>query len=192
MPGLLGSSLRLKPAAFMLFVSCSLAATAQNSDFNLDIHANAHATAKDIGLPVYPGAQIFKDKDEQSGADLGFGFNDLHFGLKVINYVTHDPGSKVLDFYRKRLATYGQVLECRGGKPVGSLQRTESGLTCSDKKSGENLEVNGDSSDDHQLRAGTPLLYRMVAFPKTEGQETRFGLLLLQLPKDSGSSPKSD
>ena len=35
---------------------------AQDSDFNLDLHANGHATAKEIGLPSYPGAKRFKEK----------------------------------------------------------------------------------------------------------------------------------
>ena len=34
---------------------------AQDSDFNLNMHANGHATAKEIGLPVYPGATLFRE-----------------------------------------------------------------------------------------------------------------------------------
>src|SRR5579871_5672882 len=53
-------------------VSFAVPCFAQNSDFNLNMHANSHATAKDIGLPVYPGATPFRDKDsDSSSADLG-------------------------------------------------------------------------------------------------------------------------
>jgi hypothetical protein len=47
-------------------VSVAFTCFAQNSDFNLNLHANSHVTAKDIGLPVYPGATLFKDKDSDS------------------------------------------------------------------------------------------------------------------------------
>ncbi len=57
----------------MAAVPFAVPSFAQNSDFNLNMHANSHATAKDIGLPVYPGATPFKDKDsDSSSADLGF------------------------------------------------------------------------------------------------------------------------
>ena len=39
---------------------------AQDSGFSLDLHANSHATAKDIGLPLYPGASPWKDSDKDS------------------------------------------------------------------------------------------------------------------------------
>jgi hypothetical protein len=54
-------------------VSVTVPSFGQNSDFNLNVHANSHATAKDIGLPAYPGATPFKDKDsDSSSADLLF------------------------------------------------------------------------------------------------------------------------
>ena len=70
---------------------------AQNSDFKLDVHANDRATAEKIGLPVYPGAEIYQDKDNSS-ADLGLVLNSFHFDLKAVNYITPDAPDKVLDF----------------------------------------------------------------------------------------------
>src|ERR1700679_2258999 len=46
-----------------------VACSAQDSSFNLDLHANSHVTAKDIGLPVYPGATPWKEKDSDSAAN---------------------------------------------------------------------------------------------------------------------------
>jgi hypothetical protein len=156
---------------------------AQNSDFNLNVHANSHATAKDIGLPVYPGATPFKDKDsDSSSADLGLLLNSFHFSLKAASFVTTDSPEHVLDFYRKPLAKFGEVLECDHGKPVGSLTVTKSGLTCGDRKSGH-MTVNG-SDSDHELRAGTPEQFRIVGVDKTENGKTKLGLVALVLPKD--------
>ena len=164
---------------------------AQDSGFSLDLHANSHATAKDIGLPVYPGATPWKDPNNDSAANLGFGLNGFHFGLLAASYATSDSPAQIINYYRKPLAHYGEVLECYKGKPVGALTVTRSGLTCSANKNGH-IEVNGngDSSANHELRAGTPLRFRIVGISDSQAGKTRFGLVYLELPKDSGSDSK--
>ena len=157
---------------------------AQNSDFNLNAHANSHATARDIGLPVYPGATPFRDKDNSSAVDMGVVLNSFHINLQVATFVTTASPEQVLEFYRKPLAKYGEVLECAHGKPVGSLAVTRSGLTCgNDKNSG--IKVNG-SDMDHELRAGTPEHFRIVGIDSTEPGKTKFGLVAMVLPKEKG------
>ncbi len=121
-------------AAFAVAVLLGRSGYAQDSDFNLNVHANSHATAKGLGLPVYPGATPFKDTDsDSSSADLGFVLNSFHISVQVVSYVTTDSPAQVLAFYRKPLAKFGEVLECDHGKPVGALTVTKSGLTCGDK-----------------------------------------------------------
>ncbi len=158
---------------------------AQDSDFQLDLHANSHATAQAIGLPAYPGAKLYKAKDDDSGAaDFGMVLNSFHFRLQVASYLTPDAPEKVLEFYRKPLGRYGEVLECEHGKPVGALTETRSGLTCGDKGK---IQINdtADSSTDHELRAGTPQRFRIVAIDTGVAGQTRFGLVALELPKDT-------
>lgn len=164
-------------------VSVAFACSAQNSDFNLNVHANSHATAKDIGLPVYPGATLFKDKgSDSSSADLGLALNSFHFNVKAVSFVTTDPPKQVLEFYKRPLAKYGQVLECNHGQPVGPLTVTKSGLTCGDHKGG-GTTVDG-SDRDMELRAGKPEQFRIVGIDGTEAGKTKFGLVALVLPKD--------
>jgi hypothetical protein len=172
----------------VLLLAGSSFCVAQDSGFSLDLHANSHATAKDIGLPDYPGAKPYKDGDNDSAADLGMSFKDFHFKLLAASYVSGDSAAQILDYYRKPLARYGEVLECYKGKPVGALTVTKSGLTC-DAKKGGHIEVNGsgDSSTDHELRAGTPLRFRIVGISDAKDGKTRFGLVYLELPKDSDS-----
>jgi hypothetical protein len=164
-----------------LLVGGSAASVGQNSGVNLALHANSHASAADIGLPPYPGATLYKDKDNDSGADLGLTLNDIHFSLLAVNYVTSDSPAQVLAFYRKPLSRYGEVLECDQGKPVGNLTVTRSGLTCG------NVQVDGntDSSTGHEIRAGSPQRYRIVGIDASHTGSTRFGLVYLDLPKDS-------
>jgi hypothetical protein len=167
-------------------LSISLPSSAQNSGFNLNVHANPHATAEAIGLPFYPGATPFKDKDsDSSSADLALFLNSFHFSMKLAIFVTSDSPQHILDFYRKPLAKYGEVLECDHGKPVGSLTRTKSGLTCGDNSAGHTT-VNG-SDTDHELRAGTPQRFRIVGIDRTDNGKTKFGLVALVLPKEDDS-----
>jgi hypothetical protein len=172
------------PAIVLMCVaSFAVPSFAQNSDFNLDMHANSHATAKDIGLPAYPGAEPFKDKDsDTSSGDVLFMLNSFHFSVKAASFVTTDSPEQVIGFYRKPMAKYGEVLECDHGKPVGSLSRTKSGLTCGDDKSG-NTTVNG-SDSDHELRAGTPEQFWIVGIDRPKSGKTKFGLVALVLPKE--------
>jgi hypothetical protein len=153
----------------------------QDSGINLALHANSNARAADIGLPAYPGATLFKDTDNDSAADLGLTLGDFHFSLLAVNYVTSDSATQVLAFYRKPLSRYGEVLECDHGKPVGALTVTRSGLTCGN----ESMNDSANSSTDREIRAGSPHQYRIVGIDESHRGSTRFGLVYLDLPKDS-------
>ncbi len=177
-------SASLLSAAILLFGSAL--SRGQDSGVNLALHANSHARAADIGLPVYPGATLYKDADNDSGADLGLTAGDFHFSLLAVNYISTDSAAQVLAFYRKPLSRYGEVLECNQGKPVGSLTVTRNGLTCGH----EQVSGNTDSSTDHELRAGSPHQYRIVGIDESHPGSTRFGLVYLDLPKDSGDKAK--
>jgi hypothetical protein len=158
----------------------------------IEVHANDHATLADIGLPSYPGATLCKAPDNDATFDLGYTFGDSHFRLMAANYVTSDAQEQVLSFYRKPLSHYGEVLECKDGKPVSTLTITRSGLTCSDEQGGGHMQVNGHSdSTDHELRAGTPHEFRVVGIDKSQPKSTHFTLLYVQLPKDNDSAKKS-
>jgi hypothetical protein len=170
--------------AALLSVCLTGSCPAQNSDFNLSAHANSHATARDIGLPEYPGAQPYKDKDsDSSSADIGLVLNSFHFSVQAASFVTADSPEQVLAFYRKPLAKYGDVLECDRGKPVGKLTVARSGLTCGDQQNGH-MTVNG-SDTDHQLRAGTPDRFRVVGIDSSQAGQTKFGLVALEIPKQN-------
>lgn len=174
----------LPVTAIVALMAAATPGLAQDSDFKLDVHANNHATAREVGLPVYPGATLYRDKDsDSSSADLGLVLNSFHFSVQAVSYVTADSPEQVLAFYRKPLAKYGEVLECDHGKPVGSLTVTKSGLTCGDKGKGQ-VSVNGTGGDDHELRAGNPQAFRIVGIDSSDAGKTKFGLVALVLPKD--------
>lgn len=158
--------------------------SAQSS--GLELHANNKASPFEIGLPGYPGASLYKDKDDDSSTfNLGYTFGDSSFKLMGANYITNDSASQVLSYYRKPLSRYGEVLECKDGKPVGSLTVTKSGLSCSDNQGGQ-VQINGHSdSNGEELRAGTPHEFRIVGIDKPVAKGTRFALVYVKIPKDS-------
>jgi hypothetical protein len=180
-------TLALRPLAFALLGTSLSAgagpAPAQDSGKGFELHTNSSATAADVGLPVYPRSKLSKSADSDSAVDMGFTFGDTHFRLVAANYVSGDSIAQILDFYRKPLARYGDVLECDHGKPVGSTKTARSGLTCGD------LKGNQDSSENHELRAGTPEKFRIVGIAEREGSAIHFGLVYVEIPKDSVSKP---
>ena len=129
-------SARRAAALGAFLIAVTVGGLAQDNGFNLDLHANSHATAKDIGLPAYPGAKPYKENDNDSAANLGMNFKDFHFTLLAAKYESSDSGAQVLDFYRKPLARYGEVLECVKGKPVGALTVTKERADSSGTRAG--------------------------------------------------------
>src|SRR5580698_2462605 len=64
------------------------------------IHVNTDQTsAADLGLPVYPGAQLVKDKDDHQSADVHMGFGEWEMRVRAVSYETPDDKDKVVEFY---------------------------------------------------------------------------------------------
>ena len=95
------------------------------------VHVNTdQISAADLGLPVYPGAEIVKDKDHEKSADVNMGFGEWTLRVRAVNYATVDSQDKVTAFYKKALGRYGDVITCQGNAPVGTPIATSEGLTC--------------------------------------------------------------
>ena len=174
----------LAALAFALVLGAAGALRAQSSNSGMELHAKGNIAAADIGLPAYPGATLYKEPGSDSNSvDLGLSFGDFHFRVLAASYLSSASASQILDFYRKPMAKYGDVIECDHGKPVGSVKATRSGLTCSDP---DNVQASGnsDSEHDHELRAGDKHHFRIVGIGEKEGDKTRFGLVYVELPKD--------
>jgi hypothetical protein len=155
-------------------------------------------TAADLGLPIYPGATLVKDKDNDKSADVHVGFGEWQLRVRAVSYSTPDPQDKIAAFYKKALTRYGDVLTCQGNTPVGTPIATAEGLTCQDQGKHPQININGagnstTSSDELQLKAGSKRHQHIVGFDKskTEGG-THFVLIALDLPAGVEDSGKSD
>lgn len=108
----------------------------QGKDTDAGLVISAQATAKDIGLPLYPGARLHKDdKDDSSGVKLGLWAGWFGFKVVVLKMETNDSQEKVAAFYQKALGKYGKVLDCTNN-PAGSDDKDKKSheLTCQDDR----------------------------------------------------------
>jgi len=138
-----------------LIVSLPIAAQAgKHDDWNLSIGANKTVDAKDIGLPIYPGATPHKDKDDdESSAHVWALLGDAGFKLAVVKLESQDAPGKIAPFYRQALARYGDVLDCSAGsfKARGNDKNSSWQLDCDDDhgKPGEIVFKAGSKGDQH-------------------------------------------
>jgi len=146
------------------------------------IHVGQNADPRDTGLPVYPGARV-KDKStdhdkNSANVNISSGF----FGLKVvaIEYLSDDAPEKLISFYKDKLKSYGNVLEChtdKNGDPgdvnvhVDDKDKKSHELSCGDNK-GPNIE----------LKVGTKENQHIVSIhPQDGGKGTDFALVFVQV-----------
>jgi hypothetical protein len=164
------------------------------------IHVNTDETsAADLGLPVYPGADIVKGKDNDKSADVHVGFGQWELHVKVVNYSTSDSQDKVVAFYKKALTRFGDVIACENNAAVGTPSATSEGLTCSqDESPNVGVDDHGQNYGYHsghngfELRAGSKRHQHIVGFESSAPGQTRFALVALDLPAAAvGESDKS-
>jgi len=139
-----------------------------------------------LGITTYPGSTAWKDdadeaKDHDShSADINMSFGDFHLGVKATALRSTDSTDKILSFYRKDLARYGDVIQCKGTTAVGTPTRTSQGLTCdSDENHGNHINISDTSK--LELRAGSEQHMHIVEVESKDGAE-KIGLVALDLP----------
>src|ERR1700730_575931 len=111
--------------------------TVQGPDTDAGLIVSARATAKEVGLPIYPGALPRKDQsnDDSPAAKLGRGGSAFGFKLVVLKMESKDSPTKVAGYYQKALAKYGTVLDCTNAAPSQTDKDDKSEkLTCGDDK----------------------------------------------------------
>ena len=99
---------------------------------------SAQATAKEVGLPLYPGSRPHKEQaDDSSAAKLGLWGSTFGFKLVVLKMESNDSPEKIAAFYQKALAKYGKVLNC-GTNPSAPDEKNKKGesneITCEDDR----------------------------------------------------------
>jgi hypothetical protein len=159
------------------------------------VHVNTdQTTAADLGLPVYPGAELVRGDDSHKSADVHVGFGEWQLRVRAVSYGTSDKQDQVVDFYKKALTRYGDVITCKDDAPVGTPTVTAEGLTCNDDQ-----HVKVDTGSFHtgngnlELKAGSRRHQHVVGFESPENGQTRFALVAVDLPENfDNPTGKSD
>jgi hypothetical protein len=142
-----------------------------------DLHVGDDADAKKVGLPLYPGAHVKADKENNKNqANLSVA-TDL-FGMKLIvaSYESEDAPANVVDFYRDKLKKYGTVLECHSDKHGGDIDVHTDDKDSNDKK----LTCDENDGPVVELKVGTENNQRIVAIePRDSGSGAKFSLVYL-------------
>ena len=133
------------------------------------------ATAKDVGLPIYPGAQRLKDSsDDSSALQMGLWRGSSGFKLVVLKLESDDPMERIAAFYRKALSRYGKVVDC-------------SSSSASEKKSDSGRNDQIQCENDHPahggfaFKAGTKRNQHVVAV-EPDGKRTKISLVYVRTP----------
>jgi hypothetical protein len=181
-PGLLLVSAVLSLTVLLLMTACSIQKDKQGSNEKVKIETpvgaldvNTNVDAKDTGIAVYPAAKPApKPQGDHSSANVNIASS--LFGVKVValEYVSDDAPAKVTDFYKKELAKYGNVLECKNG-----VHENGNELACSDKPRTNN-------NNNLELAVGNKQRRHVVSI-KPEGTGTKFALVYVQVRSEEGA-----
>lgn len=140
------------------------------------IYFNAEAGAKDVGLPMYPGARPHKEKENDTeSVNMGLWGSSFAFKLAVLKLESNDSPENVAAFYRKALAKYGTVLDCgaassQTGEKSGSKSSKQ--LTCEDDKP---------KPGEMEFKAGTKEKQHIVGI-QPNGSGSLFQLVYVESP----------
>lgn len=133
-----------------------------------------HSDVKDTGLSLYPGARPQKDtRDNEHSANVNI--SSSLFGLKVValKFESDDAPDKIMNFYRKEMGKYGNVIDCTGGFNMNFHHHdNDAEVSC-----------NGHESAGHEykeeLKVGTENNQRVMAI-RPSGKGSEFALVYVR------------
>ena len=79
-----------------------------------DLSVRTDIDGRETGLPLYPGAQPVRDANEGDGARVTIATPLFGFDVVAAKYESADATDLLIEFYRREMRTYGDVVECRG------------------------------------------------------------------------------
>jgi len=158
-------------------VALSLVPLATAGEFSFGFGAGSNATAKDVGLPFYPGAWPHKkkEKNEESSANIWGSFGAFGLKVVVVELDSNDAPGKVAPFYRNALGRYGRLLDCSAGQPRPPVAT----------KNSDRLDCHDDhvAAGEFLFKAGVKKEFRIVGI-EPQGQGSKIALVYIQIRGD--------
>ena len=173
---------RVVPAIAMglIFAAAAMPAGAQDkkdSDANksdgesIGFIASKNASAKEVGLPLYPGSRRHKDdSDDSASVQLGAWGGSSGFKLVVLKMESDDAPGKVTAIYRKALSKYGKVLNCSDSATTVEKDKSSNGLDC---------DSDHPEKGETVLKSGTKEMQH-IASVKTNGNGSVYDLVYVE------------
>jgi hypothetical protein len=144
-----------------------------------DLHLGNDADAKRVGLPLYPGARLRHDEENNSAANLSL-FTEA-FGVKLVlaKYDSEDAPGKVIDFYREKLKKYGKVIECHTREHSGAhADFNDDDDSQAEHANAVKCEEGDNTGPVTELKVGTEHHQHVVAIePRSSGGGSTFALV---------------
>lgn len=142
----------LTASVLALALAFTPASAKEKHEVNLGIFGvNTNIDARDLGLPIYPGATVRKKHDdEDSSVKVWAGLGSFGLKVAVIELDSTDAPAKIAAWYRPMLAKFGTVLDCSAGAPPPP-KTDDDFLTCKNEhtKPGEFLFKAGRNHEMH-------------------------------------------
>ena len=163
------TELRHASAVVALFLAAALVsaqAPSKKDNDNIEVksplgelHMGTDPHVRDLGLPVYPGAQLREHDQNKDNANLSILTYAFGMKLLVMNYDSADSTSKLVAYYREKMKMYGRVVECHittgGDVNLNDHGKQDSGgskdLKCDDDNSGGAVELKAGTEDDQHI-----------------------------------------
>jgi hypothetical protein len=141
------------------------------------------ADARKTGLPLYPGARLRHDEENDSAANLSLFTEAFGVKLVLVKYDSDDAPGKLIDFYRDKLKKYGKVVECHtrkhGGSHADFNDHEDSKNDDSKDEHSKPVKCEGDNTGPvTELKVGTEANQHVVAVePGSGGKGSAFALV---------------
>jgi hypothetical protein len=150
--------------------------SSKNDNISASFDLGKDASAKDVGLPLYPGSHRHQDsKDDSSSLNMGFSGGSSGFKMAMLKMDSTDSPDKIAAFYRKALAKYGKVLTCSGPGAEASADASKDSAKSTDLS----CDHNKPDQSEIELKAGTKQNQHVVGI-KLEGAVTTYQLVYIE------------
>jgi hypothetical protein len=150
--------------------------SSKNDNISASFDLGKDASAKDVGLPLYPGSHRHQDsKDDSASLNMGFSGGSSGFKMAMLKMDSTDSPDKIAAFYRKALAKYGKVLTCSGPGAEASADASKDSAKSTDLS----CDHNKPDQSEIELKAGTKQNQHVVGI-KLEGAVTTYQLVYIE------------
>ena len=139
------------------------------------IHVSKDVDVQDVGIAVYPGAQLKQGDSDGNDKSANVNISGFGYGLKVValKYQSTDAPAKLISYYKDQLKRYGTVLECHTADFNMDMDVKDS-----DHGSHE-LTCNGSGGRNVELKVGTKENQHIVAV-EPDGKGSSFSLVYVR------------